>query len=614
VEGLPITRHCQEKALDLRALTRLFLEVCRALQHAHEKGILHRDLKPSNILVVDGEEPQAKVIDFGIAKALHPTGGQAAQETRFGLLLGTPAYMSPEQADPARPSVDTRSDIYSLGVVLYELLCGELPLAPGGNGSCESAAPSPSPRLSSSRLLSAITGLEPPSRRRQASPKERKGREKALAEDLDAIALKALAEDREERYPSVSELIADLERTLRGEAVQARGPGLGYRLSRLVRRNKLLFGSLAAVFLALTLGFATTAYFYLQARAQRDEVLLLSDQALLDRVLEEADEIWPAYPETVPRMDRWLAGPARRLAARLARYPRELAELGEGEGGAAPSERYELLSELVHRAPRLVDPEEGALARMEERKAIALALRRRSLEEPRAAWQEAIAAIADPSHSPAYGGLVLTPQLGLVPLGPDPESGLWEFGHLQTGELPRRDAAGRLVLSEATGLVFVLLPPGIFRMGAAPPAAGETGPNLDPFARSHEGPVHEVTLTEPFFLSKYEMTQGQWLRINHENPSDRPAGTVVGGRRHTLLHPVERVSWYAAAKTVERLGLTLPTEAQWEYAARAGTTGAHYATLNQIAYHANTARERTHGVGELAPNAWGLYDMHGNVW
>ena len=233
----------------------------------------------------------------------------------------------------------------------------------------------------------------------------------------------------------------------------------------------------------------------------------------------------------------------------------------------------------------------------------------------------------------AYPGLDVPPQRGLVPLGPDPASGLWEFAVLATGLVPERDERGELVVTADTGLVLVLLPGGTFSMGAQATAASEA--NHDPQAQFHEGPVHAVRLS-PFFLSKFELTQGQWQRLAGGNPSyyQPPDGLAP-----TLLHPLEQVSWRAGREACERLGLSLPTEAQWEYAARGGTstpwwTGARRESLVGAANLADQAARRSDAtwsaiddwpelddgyaahapVDRYAANPFGLHNVHGNVW
>ncbi|MGH7150863.1 MAG: formylglycine-generating enzyme family protein, partial [Planctomycetota bacterium] len=253
-----------------------------------------------------------------------------------------------------------------------------------------------------------------------------------------------------------------------------------------------------------------------------------------------------------------------------------------------------------------------------------------------------IVSIRDRAQCPIYGGLEIAPQVGLLPIGRDSGSGLWEFAHLQTGEAAERGADGRLVLKEETGLVLVLLPGGTFSMGAQ--SRDPAGPNHDPQAVGDEGPVHEVTLS-PFFLSKYEMTQGQWLRFVGRNPSIYGPETYSAnwnrsGRKGDLLHPVERVDWNQCMEACERLGLVLPSEAQWEYAARGGTTNVWWTGSEKESLGRSTAANladswaKGHGgsnwtafeewlddgytvhapIGTYAPNAFGLHEVHGNLF
>ncbi len=244
------------------------------------------------------------------------------------------------------------------------------------------------------------------------------------------------------------------------------------------------------------------------------------------------------------------------------------------------------------------------------------------------AWEAAIAAIA---ASDRYDGLQIVPQAGLVPLGADRRSGLWEFWHPASGARPERGEDGNLRVTGETGLTFVLIPGGTFTMGSQKddPAA----PLYDPLAKEDETP-HRVTLA-PYFVSKYEMTQGQWARVTGLRPSLFAAGDRGGDD-----HPVERVTWIDCAKALKKAGLVLPTEAQWEHAARGGTTtpwwpGEDVGAIGELGA-ANvldeTARENpnTHDwdvhegwtdgyvvhapVGSFAPNPFGLHDVIGNVW
>jgi WD40 repeat protein/serine/threonine protein kinase len=263
VQGTPITDYCDQAQLAPRQRLELFVTVCQAVQHAHQKGIIHRDLKPSNVLVAlhDGQ-PVAKVIDFGIAKA---TGLQLTEKTLFtgaAQLIGTPLYMSPEQAGPGSLDVDTRSDIYSLGVLLYELLTGTTPLAKerlkeaSYDELCrlirEEEPARPSARLSALGAAAEAVSANPQSDPRRLA--------QLCRGDLDWIVLKALEKDRSRRYETASALAADVERYLNDEPVEACPPSALYRLRKLVRRNRAAVVAASVVFAGLLLGAAVSTW------------------------------------------------------------------------------------------------------------------------------------------------------------------------------------------------------------------------------------------------------------------------------------------------------------------------------------------------------------------
>ncbi len=257
VPGFPITNYCDQKHLSIHQRLALFIKVCEGVQHAHQKAIMHRDLKPSNILVVEVDgKPMPRIIDFGIAKAISPQGEDVTLVTRAGGMLGTPGYMSPEQADPTVLDVDTRSDVYSLGVVLYQLLTGVLPF----DASQWKTKPfhevlrklhEEDPLSPSTRISGGFTSTTA-AQRRNTDPRQLAS---LLRGDLDWIALKALEKDRTRRYGTPSELSADLDRYLRNEPVVARPASTAYRTKKYIQRHK--FGVAAATALVLLLlGFA----------------------------------------------------------------------------------------------------------------------------------------------------------------------------------------------------------------------------------------------------------------------------------------------------------------------------------------------------------------------
>jgi serine/threonine protein kinase len=272
VRGEPIGRYCDRRRLGLAARLALFAKVCEAMQHAHQKAVLHRDLKPGNVLVTEaGGSPQPKVIDFGVARAL-AGGAGARQHTAGGVMIGTFAYMSPEQADPRGQDVDTRSDVYSLGVMLYELLTGELPLdldiEKVGYLGMQRALLETTPPLASAR----VAALPPEKQERHA--RDRDTRPAALCRqlqgDLDWILARALEKDRNRRYASAAELAAELQRHAQDEPVAAGPPTARYRIEKFVRRHWAIVLGASLLALGLTAGTigATSAMF--EARTARD--------------------------------------------------------------------------------------------------------------------------------------------------------------------------------------------------------------------------------------------------------------------------------------------------------------------------------------------------------
>ena len=282
VKGVPITRYCDEYKLTPRERLELFVPVCQAVQHAHQKGIIHRDLKPGNVLVARyDDKPVPKVIDFGVAKAAGQPLTDRTLMTGFGAVIGTPEYMSPEQATFNALDVDTRTDVYALGVLLYELLTGATPLSrkeleAGGllemlRAVREQEPPRPSAKLSTAATLPAIAAA------RGTEPRKLAG---LVRGELDWIVMRAMEKERGRRYQTASSLAADLERYLAGEPVHAAPPSAVYRARKFARRYRGPVAAAGVLLLALVAGVVGTTAGLLEARAAQRE----ADRERLDAV------------------------------------------------------------------------------------------------------------------------------------------------------------------------------------------------------------------------------------------------------------------------------------------------------------------------------------------
>jgi serine/threonine protein kinase/tetratricopeptide (TPR) repeat protein len=342
VAGIPITDYCDKHRLNTEERLRLFMDVCHAVQHAHQKGIIHRDIKPSNVLVaVQDGEPTPKVIDFGVAKATQHRLTERTLFTEQGQLVGTPGYMSPEQAEMTALDIDTRTDIYSLGVLLYELLVGALPfdtetLLQAGFAEVqriirEVDPPKPSTRLSALGSVPRVSSeprplgsgadasadLKSPLPHGRGSAiddiaKHRHTEPKTLIRqirgDLDWIVMRGMEKDRTRRYPTPTELATDLVRHLHHEPVIASPPGTIYRMKKFARRNKGPVAAVVAVVLALAVGLVGTGLMYVRVVAERDraqeaERLTQESLAETEEARNEAEQVTQFLADTLAAVD-----------------------------------------------------------------------------------------------------------------------------------------------------------------------------------------------------------------------------------------------------------------------------------------------------------------------
>lgn len=576
IKGDRITKFCDAHNYDLRQRVRLFVDVCHAIQHAHHKGVIHRDIKPSNILVSMGDQgAEPMVIDFGVAKATQAHGQTAV--TKQYQVIGTPAYMSPEQAEMNDAGLDTRSDVYSLGVVLYELLCGCLPFH---RNNIEQATvieasrilrEEEPPRPSQYFTIEETTAAERAERRGERTGV---GMKKLLRGELDWIAMKCLERERSNRYETVGALAQDLQRYLDGEPVLARRSSTLYSAEKFVRKRWKVIGVSALVLASL--GWAGLER-YDAYQTDRDFSLMQDFVVLVDLIDTVPDLLDPPMEQRRLGIELWLeraVGPA----SRLERIQNKLDGLLKPVHG-----RSEKSSKLTESLIRFADAD-GTLAQVRGWQS-----RSPSEQDLRTAWDECIADL-EKTH-PTW---TIHPQPRLLPTGRN-VYGLWEFVDLSTGIAPPENG----LVDVLTGVQYVLLGGGKFQMGCP---AEEANPDGDDPDQAQEQELHPVRLT-PFLVSKYEFTQAQAKRCGIKLTQISDLGP---------LKPVEG-DWFMAYNICDQIGASMVSEAQWEYACRAGSSGPYAGPLDEMGFYNENADYKLQDIGRLRANAFGLYDMHGNA-
>ncbi len=600
----------------VRSVVSLMRRLAASLSVAHEARVIHRDLKPSNVMLDRGGIPV--IVDFGLART---AGDEGEGVTHSGDLLGSPPYMAPEQVRGDGKRADERTDVHALGVIGYELLAGVRPY----DGETRAAL---------------FRDIE------RGAPTPLRWRAPAVSRDLAVVIATAMDPSPDRRYASAGGLADDLGRVERGEPVRARPLPVGSRALRWGRRHPLVVGAVLACVAVASAIMASQQVSNRRLSTTLAEYQRLADIRRLDDAGKASDALWPPAPELIPALVQWKAGFGP-IFGRLSDHRAFLCELDARLAAFVPgrdttptvSDRADLefqretTARLVARLEQATEPPAGLLPSIESRLEISRRIGIETIERCRGAWDGAVARAA---ANPRYAALTIRPMVGLIPLGIDPDTTLEEFLHWAShrGPIPCRDSAGRIPVTTDTGIILVLIPGGTFTMGAQ--SHDRAARNFHVDAEVNEQPVARVTIS-PFLLSKFEVTQAQWVRWNHSNPSFyQPAARAP--EPCTPLHPVEYVDWGECVETARQMGLRLPTESEWEFAARGGTetawwTGSTSGSLagaenlgDRHAFASGGSRTQwrfdtalddgftVHSpVGAFRPNALGLYDVCGNV-
>lgn len=681
-----------------REVLEAILRVCDTMAYAHSQGVIHRDLKPANIML--GHFGEVYVVDWGLAHLMAqpleseaPAGqpweeSEQALETLAGDVLGTPSYMSPEQARGDLDSVGPRSDVYSVGAILYHCLAAHAPFLAQDSG------------MPSSEVLRHVL-LGPPISLRVSAP--------GAHSELVSICERAMARSPEDRYASCAEMAADLRAFLDGRVVAAHKTSFLTRMGKWVLRNRSLS---AASFGALILAVGAL-YSWSEAQAKEQHLNLLADLRGPLEMLEEFPALWPADAEHARAIEHWIAR-AEGLRERVAHYRDQLGEIRKhGERvedsdwvrGKFALEQEQLRTSAIKARDATKNLIRVAMDRGTKEDLAKLDLLRRDLEslerrvlslttitaekesrnfsvplqqllhdrldqflmelefvvgreapserltlaqtamelvsratvtgtpELDRLWQAAALAVG---ADPRFNGLVLTPQSGLIPIGPDPHSGFWEFAHQQSGEAPTRDDNGELMLTDEVGVVLVLLPPANYVVGAQ--SADPTAELFDPHMERAEGPLIEVDV-DAFLISKYELSLAQWSRLSGEPADQRLAALGLAEVQSYGLFPAGGMRGDWSKVVLAAYDLELCTSIYWEYAARAGTTtpwwcGSELTSLEGAGNIADKSWQQAMNypdtfvagavpfndghsslapIGSYRPNAFGLHDTIGNV-
>ncbi|MFT4537820.1 MAG: sulfatase activating formylglycine-generating enzyme [Planctomycetota bacterium] len=552
-------------------------EICETVAYAHSHGVIHADLRPENLIL--GSFGQIRVLSWGAAGSVQSESVHA-----------TTAFTAPELSSSSGPEASACTDVYSLGAILYQCLAGRAP-----EPASDAASPASSDARSASDPLPGLSGSAPI--------------------ELRAICAKAMSAHPENRYADAKAMALDLRAYLDAEPIAALRLGTFGELQRWAKKHRA-----ATALLLVLIGVAMGEYLLEQQQlthaAEKERVTTLNrDLDVVDGLRYDANELRTPAPVHAARMNEWLASHEQVET----RVPNHRARKDASSGAFLNA--WSALEK------------DGARARIEDLQSRAASVEASTLNTPSAtaAWNRAQSEIRE---DPLFEGFEMKAIGGLLPLGKDPRSGLQEFGHWHSGEIPIRPSQEPLSMADGSCIIFVLLPGGAFKFGAQ--NKFPLLDNYDPDADENEQPVLECDLP-PFLLSKFELTQAQWRRLGGGERSFYFAGRtedLFEEQSFNLTHPLEHVPWGLARDVLEQWGLALPSEDQWECAVWCGREFRLLADLyaGELNTYANLRGELDAEasanlqpgtliddysypapVGFLHPNEWGLHDMIGNI-